>query len=92
MEQLAAAHPDISSRGKSSLKKIALVATFSVDASFDVLQLNVRAMAANMVALRNVWLRNWEVGIGSQFPMVGVSFQGVKPFRQAFDPILVENK
>lgn len=49
-EELVATKPRLSGKVKYTLKKTALAAAFSVDASFNTLQFNARAMAANVVS------------------------------------------
>lgn len=88
-KDLAATDPDLSDRTRSTLKKAAV---FSADASFDALRFSACAMMVNVVAQRNIWLRNWEVDPRSQNRLVGVPFQGAKLFGQMLDPILMESK
>lgn len=90
-EDMALKEPKLSKRAKNSLKKISLAAALTADSSYDARQLSARAMAPNVAARRNIWLRQWDGDSSSVSGLVGVPFKGEK-FGEALEPFLIETK
>lgn len=70
---------------------MSLAAAFAAASSLDALQFSARAMGANVVARRSVWLRG-EGDSASIACLVSFPFKGEKLFGKVLEPHLVEGK
>lgn len=70
-----------------------VVATeFSADATLNAAKFASRAMASSITSHCLLWLCHWQADMRSKWRLGSAPFRGRNLFREALDPILVENK
>lgn len=72
VEDFAVSDPCIARATCNVLKKVSLEAAFTANLSLAAMQFSTKALAANVVVRRNIWLCQWEVDQGSQVRLLPV--------------------
>lgn len=82
--------PDNNKRLMEGATRLLKVASFTTDATLDVLVFASRAFASSAVARHGVWLRAWPADLRAKNIVSAYPFQGEKLFGESLDRILVE--